>query len=97
MDKHYYYVYIMTNSGNTVLYIGVTDDLMRRVYEHKNKLIPGFTAKYNISKLVYYEVTESPVAAIEREKRLKHWKREWKIKIIEESNPCWEDLADNLQ
>lgn len=80
-----YYVYIMTNKSKT-LYIGVTNDLHRRIYEHKNKLIDGFTKKYNISKLVYFEVYTSIEDAIKREKQLKNWHRQWKINLIESSN-----------
>jgi putative endonuclease len=88
-----YYVYIMTNSSRT-LYTGVTDDLVRRVYEHKNKLIEGFTKKYNITKLVYYEITSDVQAAIQREKQIKGWLRKKKIALIEEANPEWEDLSE---
>ena len=82
----------MTNNSRT-LYIGVTRNLPRRVWEHKNKLFPGFTKKYNIDKLVYYEQTTNIVSAIEIEKQLKKWRREKKIKLIEENNPGWDDLA----
>ena len=85
----------MTNNART-LYIGVTNNLPRRVWEHKNKLIDGFTKKYKINKLVYYEQTMNIVSAIEREKQLKKWRREKKIKLIEERNPIWVDLADAL-
>ena len=88
-----YYVYIMTNKSKTV-YTGVTDNLERRVYEHKNKLIPGFTRKYNITKLVYYEVTNDVRAAIEREKQIKGWLRRKKVALIESVNPQWEDLSN---
>jgi putative endonuclease len=87
-----YYVYIMTNGVRT-LYIGVTNDLTRRVYEHKHKLIDGFTQKYNITFLVYYETTNNVEAAIAREKQLKGWKRDKKIALIEASNPQWKDLS----
>ena len=87
-----YYVYIMTNGVRT-LYIGVTNDLTRRVYEHKHKLIDGFTKKYNITFLVYYETTNNVEAAIAREKQLKGWKRDKKIALIEASNPQWKDLS----
>ena len=89
-----YYVYILSNFSNTTLYIGVTNDLKRRIYEHKNKLIEGFTEKYNISKLVYFEETSSIESAIQREKNLKKWKREWKNKLIEESNPEYKDISE---
>jgi len=88
-----YYVYIMTNSSRT-LYTGVTDDLVRRVYEHKNKLIKGFTQKYNITRLVYYEITSDVKAAIQREKQIKGWLRKKKIALIEAANPEWKDLSE---
>lgn len=89
---HIYYVYIATNQSRT-LYIGVTNDLRRRMYERKNKLIRGFAAKYSIDKLVYYEASEDALAAIEREKYLKGWCRQRKIQVIETMNPFWEDLT----
>ncbi len=88
-----YAVYILASRSRT-LYIGVTSDLMRRLYEHKNKLVPGFTSKYNIHRLVYFEQTEDVNAAIAREKVLKGWLRSRKIELIESMNPTWEDLSD---
>jgi len=88
-----YYVYIMSNKSRT-LYTGVTDNLERRVYEHKNKLIKGFTRRYNLTKLVYYEVTNDVQAAIEREKQIKGWLRKKKIALIEAMNPRWADLGE---
>ncbi len=88
-----YYVYIMTNRSKT-LYTGVTNDLMRRVYEHKNKMVEGFTKKYNITELVYFEVTGDVQAAIEREKQIKGWLRSKKIALIESTNPAWKDLSE---
>ena len=88
-----YYVYIMTNRSKT-LYTGVTDHLPRRVYEHKNKLIKGFTQKYNITRLVYYEVTSDVHAAIQRERQIKGWLRKRKVALIEAENPEWDDLAE---
>lgn len=88
-----YYVYIMTNNSRT-LYRGVTDDLVRRVYEHRNKLIEGFTRKYNITRLVYYEITSDVRAAIQREKQIKGWLRKKKIALIEAANPEWKDLSE---
>ncbi len=85
-----YYVYIMTNKSKT-LYTGVTNNLERRVYEHKNKLVPGFTNKYNITKLVYYEETNDVQAALAREKQIKGWLRSKKIALIESENPEWKD------
>lgn len=92
MNKNYY-VYILTNTNHSVLYIGVTNDLTRRMYEHKEKIIKGFTQKYNCTKLVHFEHTEEALSAIEREKQLKNWKREWKENLIIEKNPKWEDLS----
>ena len=91
-----YYVYIMTNTNNKVLYIGVTNNLARRVYEHKNGLLEGFTKKSNCSKLLWYNETSSAVSAIQEEKRMKKWKREYKENVIEELNPNWIDLYDDL-
>ena len=91
-----YYVYIITNINNTVLYIGVTNNLARRMYEHKNKLIDGFSKKYNLCKLVYYTVTSDVVSAIEYEKKLKGYTRIRKINLINEMNPNWVDLSDNF-
>ena len=88
-----YYVYIITNTSRT-LYTGVTDNLERRVYEHKEKLIEGFTKRYNITKLVYYEETSDVQSAIKREKQIKGWLRRKKIVLIEGMNPKWEDLSD---
>ena len=88
-----YYVYIMTNQSKT-LYTGVTNDLMRRVYEHKNKMIEGFTKKYNITKLVYYKETNDIQVAISREKQIKGWLRGKKIALIESVNPKWNDLSE---
>jgi putative endonuclease len=91
-----FYVYILTNFTNKVLYIGVTNDIVRRVYEHKNKFVKGFTEKYNVNKLVYFEATESIVSAIEREKQLKAGSRQKKINLINKMNPKWEDLFNTI-
>ena len=91
-----YYIYILSNKANTVLYIGVTNSLVRRVYEHQEKLVKGFTEKYNINKLVYYEQTNEAMVAIEREKQLKKWSRKKKEWLIEQSNPLWTDLSKGL-
>jgi putative endonuclease len=91
MNKQYY-VYIMTNKGNRVLYTGVTNDLQRRASEHKNKLVKGFTKKYNVIKLVFYEVCDDIESAILREKQIKGWLRAKKIALIESMNPEWRDL-----
>jgi putative endonuclease len=89
-----YYVYIITNKKNNVLYTGVTNDLRKRVYEHKNNLVSGFTKRYNISKLVYYEVFENVYGAITREKKIKAESRQKKINLIKSLNPKWDDLYD---
>lgn len=83
----------MTNYSETSLYIGVTSNLQKRIWEHKNKVIDGYTAKYNVYKLVYYELTDSIESAINREKQLKHWHRQWKINLIKEMNPVLKDLS----
>ncbi len=88
-----YYVYILANKNNNVLYIGVTNDLERRIYEHKNKLCEGFTKKYNVDKLVYYEETKNIEEAISREKQLKKWSRTKKINLINTVNKTWRDLS----
>lgn len=94
--KKYYSIYILTNKNNTVLYTGITSNLKKRVYEHKNKIVKGFTEKYNINKLVYYEVFENPVDAISREKQIKAGSRNKKIKLVEIMNSRWTDLYNNL-
>jgi putative endonuclease len=92
----YSYVYILCNKPNGTLYIGVTSNLVKRIYEHKNKLAKGFTEKYNLDKLVYFEQHEDISAAILREKQLKKWNREWKIRLIENQNPKWLDLYPSI-
>jgi len=91
-----YYVYILSNKWNKVLYVGVTNDLIRRVYEHKNKLAEGFTSRYNVDKLVYYESTNESIVAIEREKQIKGYKRGRKDALINRQNPEWKDLYDEI-
>ena len=92
-----YYVYIMANQKGNVIYTGVTNDLLRRVYEHKNHLDQGsFTSRYNVEKLVYYEVTSDVESAIEREKQIKGWNRKHKNKLIESKNPDWLDLYESI-
>lgn len=91
-----YFVYILASKKNGTLYIGVTNDLERRVSEHKQKLIPGFTKDYSVQKLVYFEETNDIHIAIQREKCLKKWNRKWKLDLIEKMNPRWNDLADYL-
>ncbi len=88
----YYYVYILASKKKGTLYTGVTNNLIRRVYEHKHKIIKGFTKKYGVDKLVYFEQTEDINAAIQREKQIKKWFRKWKIELIEDMNPEWKDL-----
>ena len=91
-----YFVYIMASMKNGTLYLGVTNNLVRRVYEHKNDLVDGFTRKYSVHDLVYYEQTDDVLSAIAREKQLKKWQRKWKIELIEEMNPGWRDLYPDL-
>ena len=88
-----YYVYILANWNDSVLYIGVTGNLVRRLYEHKNGLVDGFTKKYNVHKLVYYENTNDVYSAISREKQLKKWSRNKKIALVSAANPNWQDLS----
>ena len=91
-----YYVYILASKRNGTLYIGVTNDLERRLYEHKNNFVEGFTNKYNVHHLVYYEVVNDIQSALQREKQLKRWTRKWKIELIEKVNPDWRDLAEDF-
>src|ERR1043165_4298207 len=90
------YVYILASQIGGTLYIGVTNDLIRRVFEHKSKFVRGFTKKYDVVKLVYYEQYDDIENAIQREKRLKKWNRQWKIRLIEEKNPNWDDLYPGI-
>ncbi len=87
-----YYVYILASDCNGTLYLGVTNDLVRRIYEHKNKIRRGFTSRYGVDRLVWFEVYDDPENAIAREKEIKKWRRAWKLRLIEESNPQWIDL-----
>ncbi len=91
-----YYVYILTTTKNTDLYTGITNDLIRRVYEHKNDLLEGFTKRYQVHKLVYYDSVEDILSAIAREKQIKSWVRKKKIELINACNPDWRDLYDEL-
>lgn len=91
------YVYILASKPQGTLYIGVTNDLVRRVAEHKAKIIPGFTKWYGVDKLVYFETFDDHLEAIAREKKLKRWRRDWKRSLIEEQNPHWQDLFPGLQ
>jgi len=95
MDRQYY-IYIMSNKHHTALYTGVTNELKRRVYEHKQKMADGFTRKYNITKLVYYEVYKDPINAISREKQIKGGSRQKKIELINSTNRHWADLYEEL-
>jgi putative endonuclease len=92
-----YTVYILSSLHNRVLYIGMTSDLPKRVWEHKNKVIKGFTARYNVDRLVYFEVYQDPDIATQRERAMKEWKRDWKIKLIERDNPGWVDLSEGFE
>jgi putative endonuclease len=94
MKSHNYFVYILTNWNDKVMYIGVTNNLERRIYEHKNKFCDGFTKKYNVTKLVYFEQTSDVNAAIQREKEIKKWRREKKNNLVITLNPEWRDLSD---
>ncbi len=91
-----YYVYILANRPRGTLYVGVTSSLLRRIYQHKEKMVEGFSAKYDLSKLVYFEKFENIRNAVTREKQMKKWNRIWKIELIETSNPDWKDLYDSL-
>ena len=91
-----YYVYILASKRNGTLYIGVTSDLIKRIYEHRNKLVPGFTSRYNVGMLVHFEAFNDIESAISREKQLKKWERKWKLDLIEEGNPSWKDLYGSL-
>ena len=87
-----YYVYLLASERNGTLYVGVTNDLVRRVYEHKNKVVRGFTQQYGVDRLVWFEIYDDPTNAIAREKVIKKWRRAWKLRLIEQSNPQWVDL-----
>jgi putative endonuclease len=91
-----FYVYIVANRRNGAIYTGMTDDLGRRIWEHKTGAIPGFTAKYGCSRLVWFEAQETREAVVVRERRIKEWRRSWKLMLIEERNPTWEDLYETL-
>ncbi len=90
------FIYILSNKTNSTLYIGVTNDLRRRVWEHKQKMLEGFSKEYNLGKLVYYEQFDDITQAIEREKQLKKWNREWKERLIRQHNPDWNDLYKDV-
>jgi putative endonuclease len=90
------YVYLLASRKQGTLYLGVTKDLVRRTYQHKNKLLPGFTSRYDVRRLVWFEIYDDPRTAIEREKEIKKWKRQWKIDLIEKENPDWKDLYPEI-
>jgi putative endonuclease len=90
------YVYLLASKKHGTLYLGVTNDLVRRVYEHRTKAVRGFTRRYGVNKLVWFEIHDTAEAAITREKELKKWRRDWKVRLIEESNPAWDDLYPGI-
>ncbi len=91
-----YFVYILASQRHGTLYVGVTNNLVRRIHEHREKLIEGFTAQYNVTRLVWFDQTDSVEEAITHEKKLKRWRREWKMALIEKTNPAWDDLYDRI-
>ena len=91
-----YYVYILARKKHGTLYVGVTNDIVRRGYEHRTKAVGGFTKRYDIDKLVWFEIYDDAITAIAREKELKKWRRDWKIRLIEEENPGWVDLYPGI-
>jgi len=95
-DPRPFFVYILANADRGVLYTGVTNDLLRRTHEHRTHVVPGFTDRYNLTRLVWYEVHGEVGPAIAREKRIKRWRREWKVALVEERNPDWLDLYDEI-
>jgi putative endonuclease len=90
------YVYVLASRNDGATYIGMTNDLVRRIYEHRTKAVPGFTSKYNITRLVWFEMYDDPISAISREKELEKWKRIWKVQLIETTNPLWNDLYESI-
>lgn len=97
MQDKQYYVYILASHRNGTLYVGFTDHLIRRIYTHKNDIVQGFTRKYEVHRLVYFEIFEDREEAIKREKQLKKWHRKWKLELIEKTNPDWKDLYDKIR
>jgi putative endonuclease len=91
-----YHVYLLASGKHGTLYLGVTSDLVRRIYEHGTKAVPGFTSRYRVNRLVWFECYDDPVSAITREKQIKRWRRDWKIALIEQDNPDWLDLYDAI-
>jgi len=96
MEEKKFYVYIMAKARNSTFYVGVTSNLTKRIWEHKNDQIEGFTKKYDVKTLVYYEIHDNAESAITREKRLKKWNRVWKMRLIENMNPEWSDLYESI-
>jgi putative endonuclease len=96
MQEQSFYIYLMSNPDRTVLYTGVTRNLVKRVWQHKQKLADGFTKKYNVTDLVYYEIFDTPLEAIEREKQIKSWSRKGKNQLVETKNPSWKDLYEDI-
>lgn len=96
MKERFFYVYILTNQWNTVLYIGVTGNLIKRIFEHKNKVVEGFSNKYKLNKLIYFETFTTFEEAVKREKQLKNWHREWKLNLIKTMNPEFKDLYSEI-
>lgn len=91
-----FYVYLLASRKDGTLYLGVTKDLVRRTYQHKKKLLPGFTSPYDVRRLVWFEVYDDPINAIEREKEIKKWRRAWNVALIEKENPDWKDLYPDI-
>jgi putative endonuclease len=91
-----YYVYLLASKKHGTLYLGVTNDIVRRVHEHRTKAVPGFTSRYDVGKLVWFEIYDDAITAIAREKELKEWRRDWKVRLIEEQNPSWDDLYPGI-
>jgi putative endonuclease len=91
-----YFVYLLASGKHKTLYLGVTNDLIRRIHEHKTKAVPGFTSRYNVVRLVWFEAYDDPTNAIAREKDIKKWRRDWKIRLIDEDNPDWSDLYPSI-
>ena len=95
-DQMDFWVYILASRPGGTLYVGVTNDLVRRVHEHKSKILPGYTKQYGVDRVVWFEIYDDPATAISREKELKKWRRDWKIRLIEEQNPEWRDLYEMI-
>ena len=91
-----YYVYLIASRKDGAIYLGVTNNIVRRIYEHRIKAVPGFASRYNITQLVWFEIYDDPVSAISREKEMKKWKRDWKVALIEAQNPQWSDLYESI-